>query len=432
MSIYDEVKPVAFGDQHAHVMPDTTLEEFEVECKRLAILQRGVLWWIGDVALALERQHPTYHYQAWPEWVSPDLIERCKAVSRAYAPDDRNIDATWTIHMKMANRGDRVQAVQDSVEMGQTSDEARKSPPPPREPEKPVEPVKAEPQTPAAVSNAWLLAVDVNYFIHRYYHSGSGVEAASTFVAWLVRLIKRLVETKGLTDVVCCLDAPTNHRKALTEKWEHKYKPRSEKEEELSSQLKLAPQMLKKLNLPVISIDDMEADDVIASYAFKFDGRGTMLTQDKDMRQCLHPRRMRLIEVTCEEHPETNQAVPVYKWVSAKTHLEEGVTYNGVKVTGISPEQWPHFQAIAGDSTDGIKGCEGIGAKVAMKLIQEHGTVQRVIAACKDNKADLSEIKRLAVLDFEEVAETMLKLTTLRRDLPVPQTTKLCMKEDES
>jgi len=55
--------------------------------------------------------------------------------------------------------------------------------------------------------------------------------------------------------------------------------------------------------------------------------------------------------------------------------------------------------------------------------------VQGVIAACKDNTADLSSTKRLAVLDFEPIAETMLKLTTLRTDLVVPQVTRICMRE---
>lgn len=147
------------------------------------------------------------------------------------------------------------------------------------------------------------------------------------------------------------------------------------------------------------------------------------------MRQCLSATCNILLDVTWEEHSETNQMVPIYKWVSAKSHAEEGSTYNSTKIVGITPQQWPHFQAIAGDSTDGIKGCEGIGAKGAMQLILAHHTVQGVIAACKDNTADLSATKRLAVLDFEPIAETMLKLTTLRTDLVVPQVTRICMRE---
>lgn len=441
--LYDEIKAIDLMEQSAVILPKTNLDEFQAACLKAAMIQRANLWWIGDLALAVERQHPRTYHQAWPVWVSPDLIARCKAVSAAYPPEDRNILATWTVHMNMAKRPDRVAAVAASVESGQTSDESRRNPPPPQEDPKHEDSpaVTPDPATPAAnpdpppqkelagsaKSNAWLLAVDMNYFIHRYFHSGAGMESATTFVAWLVRTIQRLVETKGLTDVVCCVDSHTNHRKTLTEGWEHPYKQRSEKEPELADQLKQAPRMLTELNLPVVSIMDMEADDVMASYSRQFDGRVTLLTQDKDMRQCLSQTCNILMDVTWEEHPETGKQVPVYKWVSAKSHIEEGLTYNGTKVVGITPEQWPHFQAIAGDPTDGIRGCEGIGGKGAMDLIMAHGTVQAVIAACKDNKANLTAKKRLAVLDFEPISETTLLLTTLRTDLVVPQVTKLNM-----
>lgn len=405
--------------QAAEATPGTSLEDFETWLGLLIESQRDVLWQIGDLALAVERQHPTTFHQAFPEWASPDMLARCKAVAAAYRPDERNILATWTIHMKHANHPDRIALVQAAVDAGQTSDENRKNPAVP------------EPKTQETVPEKqarWLLAVDVNYYIHRYFHSGAGVESAKTFDEWLARTIGRLVE-KGLTDVVCCVDSSTNFRKGLTEGWEHGYKPRAEKDAELSGQLRLAPELLKARNLPVISIDGMEADDVMASYAKQFAGRVTLLTQDKDMRQCLSSNCNILQDVTWSAHPETGQMLPAYKWVSAKQHVEEGSTYSGTKVVGITPEVWPHFQAIAGDSTDGIRGCEGIGGKGAMDLILAHGTVPNVIAACKDGVANLTEKKRLAVLDFEPVSETMLRLTTLRNDLAVPQVTTLCMKD---
>lgn len=436
---------ITYGYLSATVPPGVTLSDFETHCGLAAEIQRSANWILGDLALAVERQYPNTFHQAWPEWVSPDHLARCKAVSAAYKPEDRNIHATWTVHYQMSKRPDRVAAVAATVEAGQTSDEARRDPPPPQEEPQParatteteavmaVTPVEEapaeEPVEKPAEKPAWLLAVDVNYFIHTYYHSGAGVESASTFLQWLVRLINRLQETKGLTDAVCCMDSRTNHRKALTADWEDKYKPRSEKEADLIAQLNLAERMLKEWNLPVVSLPDMEADDVMASYAVQFDGKVTLLSGDKDMRQCLHARCNILQSVTWEENSETNILMPVYKWISAKSHTEEGSTYASTKIVGITPSQWPHFQALVGDSTDGIKGCQGIGAKGAMQLILAHGTVQGVIAACKDNQADLSETKRLAVLDFEEIAETMLKLTTLRTDLDVPKTTKLCMRE---
>lgn len=418
--------------QAAIVPPGTRLEEFEMCCGLLAEMQRDVLWQLGDVALALERQHPQTFNQAWPVWVSPDLISRCKGVASAYKPDERNPLATWTVHAKHAKDPQRVALVQASVDAGQTSDEARKNPAPIVQDDPPaVTPDSAPPaEEPKPVSNAWLLCVDISYYVQRMFPM-HGVSTAVEVCAWLVRVIKHLRDTKNLTDVVVCFDGPNNHRKALTKDWEFGYKwKRTDKDDELVVQLRAMPERLKEMNLPCVSIEGMEADDVMASYVEQFDGKVTLMTADKDLRQCLGPKCNILRDVQWETNIETGQLVRTFDWVSAKKHTEEGVKYGSTMVSGITPELWPHFQAIAGDPTDDIKGCEGIGGTIAMKLILAHGTVQNVIAAAKDGSADLTAKKIESVLAFEPFAETTLLLTTMRTDLQVPMVTKLAMKED--
>lgn len=135
-----------------------------------------------------------------------------------------------------------------------------------------------------------------------------------------------------------------------------------------------------------------------------------------------------LIDVTWEENPDTREWLPVYNWVTVKSHMES-VTYASAKVSGITPEQWPHFQAIAGDSVDKIRGVEGIGAKGAMDLILAHNTVQGVIEACKSGLVALTKKKIESVLEFEPFAEATLLLTTMRTDLQVPSNTTIGIKE---
>lgn len=457
MTIYDEVKSIELFEQSASVLPRTDLEDFQKVCEYVCVLQRAINWWIGDLAAAAERQHPTTHFQAWPEWASPDMIARCKAISEAYSETERNLYATWTTHMHLAKRPDRVEAVQLAVEDGLTSDAVRKNPPQPVVEEEKVEevveqeaPAETQEQTveepkPPAEPELWLMVVDVNYLVVRAYASGMGIEAANTVVQWLLRLIERLRPMPfGLTDVVCAMDSTTNHRKTLTAEWEAGYKNRTKKTPDLVEQLQLAPQLLAKHNLPVVSLEGMEADDIMASYAKQFPGRVTLFSGDKDMRQCLSANCNILDSVKWEEHPETGNQVPVYNWIireykppadnptkekppNVSCHMTDGDIYNSTHIVGITPELWSHFQALCGDSVDNIKGCPGIGAKKAMELILAHGTMQAVIAACKDGTADLSAKDRMSVLDFESVSEVMLKLTTLRTDLPVPMTTRLCL-----
>lgn len=403
---------IELKQQSATATPDTSIEDFETYCGLVAESQRGILWWLGDLALMAERRWPNTWNQVFPIWVSPDHIARCKAVSAAYKPEERNLEATWAVHMQNAKRPDRVAVVAAHVAAGHTSDEARKNP---------------QPST--AVKTDWLLAVDVNYFIHSYFHSGS-VRAAAQFDEWLDRLLRRLQKHNNLTDVVCCLDSKTSFRKRLTEGWEHPYKPRVEKQEELYQQLNLAPTLLRERGLACVSMDDMEADDLLASYAVQFPGNVTLLTGDKDMRQCLKTGKCNILhKVEWNQNEETGDWLPKYTWISERSHIDDGAPYASTLVKGITPEQWNQFQAIAGDKGDGVDGCNGIGAIGARDLIKAHGTVSGVIAAAESGLIALTEKKRQAVLEFASVADVMLQLVTLKTDLSVPMITKLSLKE---
>lgn len=420
---------ITLHPMHAVIQPNTPLEEFENMMGMLLDVQRDIIWQIGDVARALERQHPNTFHQAYPVDCSPDAIARYIAVAAAYKPEERNPGASWTIHMRNANDPDRVAIVAAAADVRQTSDEHRKNPAPVETPDPPA--AHPEPETPAEEPaqherNRWLLAVDINYYVHRQFQV-EGMAAGTTVVSWLIRVVDRLMD-KGLTDLVCCFDGPHNHRHEITKGWDQPYKERTDKAPELVTLLNQVPAMLAEKNILIVVVDGMEADDVMASYAKSFPGKVTLLTADKDLRQCLSQTCNMLIDVKWEENPDTREWLPNYTWVTVKSHMES-VTYSSAKVSGISPEQWPHFQAIAGDSVDKIRGCEGIGAKGAMDLILAHNTVQGVIEACKSGKVALTKKKIEAVLEFEPFAEATLLLTTMRNDLPVPMNTPIGIKE---
>lgn len=440
---------------HAVCPPGTPLQEYEIMIGLLLEAQRDVIWQLGDLANGVRRDHPDAYEQAYPAGKPPDAMDRYRGVASAYKPHERNIDATWTIHMHNAKAPDRVALVAAAVEAGQTSDENRKNPAPVATVETPLTPpgpehaaqvagrgVRTEPEEPAenrqvagsdeppAATPAklrWLLCVDINYYVHRQFQV-EGMAAGSSVVSWLIRVIDRLMD-KGLTDVVCCFDGANNHRREITKGWEQPYKERTEKAPELVTLLNQVPVMLAEKNILIVTIDGMEADDVMASYAKQFDGSVTLLTADKDLRQCLVDKHCNmLIDVTWEENPDTREWLPVYHWVNLEKHMES-VTYASAKVSGITPAQWPHFQAIAGDSVDKIGGVAGIGAKGAMDLILAHNTVQGVIEACKSGNVALTKKKIDAVLEFEPFSEATLLLTTMRTDLKVPMNTTIGIKE---
>jgi len=383
----------------------SALEAFGNDCGQWS---RGLNWWVGDLYIIAERRLGGDNAsQVLPEFLSPGYIARCKGVAAAYKPEDRNPLATWSQHMQVAGKPDRQQILAEIVEQGLTTDESRAA-------QKEDNSTSDRPR--------WLLAVDVSYHLTRTWSSGAGTEAAMTVDKWVQRTVERLKE-KGLTDCVCCLDSPNSFRKLLTKDWEDHYKPRATKDAEHSQQLTIVGELLEK-NFCCVKVDGMEADDILASYAKSFDGKVTLLTTDKDMRQCLSSKCNMLTDIGWIEDPTSGQQLPDYKWLSAKKHTE-GVTYSGARVEGIPPEKWTEFQTLAGDSVDGVSGVSGIGGKGAADLIKQYGTVEAVIEAAKAGDESIREKKRTAIIEFEPKLGITRQLVTLVDDLIVPGSTRL-------
>lgn len=378
------------------------LEELESCGQQLAEYQRGIYWWLGDVARYAEARYPDTWNQIFPPWMSQGLIQRCIAVAKAYPNEsDRNPLASWTTHMREANAPDRIARVNAHVEAGRTSDEARKT------------------KRSSAPEHRYMLAIDVNYYLHRFWHSGAGVEAAMGVANWIDRTVTRLQKDfpgRPLTDVCCCFDAKTNHRKALTTEWEDGYKPRPPKDPELAHQLNMVRDLLDGKGYCCASIDDMEGDDIMASLAEQFDGVVTLLTQDKDVRQCLSGHCNMLLDIEWLEDEHTGEVVPKYQWLSRLDHFEQ---------TGIPPTHWTEYQCLMGDNVDGIRGAEGIGKKFAADLIQWFETAEGAIAAAKAEDDRITPRKREALIAFEAKLDVTRQLVTLRTDLPIPRNTRI-------
>ena len=375
-----------------------TIEEAESYGTGLAEQQRDVMFQLGDLARYAEARWPDNHYQVWPEWVSHGLIARAAGVARAYPNQaDRLHDVTFTQYMQNAGRQDRHERLAAIVEKGLTSDESRKAD--------------------WDEQQRWLLAIDVHFYLHRFWYSGAELESAMSVASWVGRLVERLKE-KQLTDVVCCFDSKRNHRKELVANagWEDQYKDRPPKPEGLGQQLTLVRELLEKAGYCCVSQNGFEADDLLASYGKQFDGRVSISSADKDLRQCLSDKCNMLLDVEWSEDETSGDMVPEYKWLSGKSHTE---------ATGIRPDQWAEYQAIMGDNVDGIRGVAGVGAKGAADLIKEFGTVEGAIQAAKNDHESIRPKKREALIEFEPKADITRQLVLLKTDLQIPTTTRI-------
>jgi DNA polymerase I len=141
---------------------------------------------------------------------------------------------------------------------------------------------------------------------------------------------------------------------------------REEMPEELSAALPHVRRMAEALNVPVLTCDGYEADDIIGTLVRSAGKEGFtsyMVTSDKDFGQLITANTF------------------IYK----PSRSGEGVEIIGLPEIqsrwGVQrPEQVVDVLALMGDASDNIPGVPGIGEKTAMKLIAQYGTMENLLA----------------------------------------------------
>jgi len=201
------------------------------------------------------------------------------------------------------------------------------------------------------------------------------------------------------------------------DEWEgHRYKDRPPKPADLTHQLQLTRTLLERDGFCCVSEDTYEADDILASAAKQFPGKTTIVSADKDLRQCLCDQCNILLDVEWTVNELTGDAEPQWKWLTAKSHTEE---------TGLPPYLFCEVQILQGDQVDGIQGAEGIGKKGAVDLILAFGSAKKAIQAAKANDPQITAKKRESLIAFESRLDVTRQLVTLVDTLPIPSNTRI-------
>src|SRR5262245_39256568 len=131
--------------------------------------------------------------------------------------------------------------------------------------------------------------------------------------------------------------------------------------DDLQIQFPMIEKVVQAFNLPVIALDDYEADDILATLAVAGGKLGydvMLCTSDKDCRQLLIDR-VRMYNMRKQSFLDV--AALKEDW-------------------GVSPEQVIDFQTLVGDPVDNVPGAPGVGPKTAAKLLQQFGTLDNLLA----------------------------------------------------
>ncbi|MBY0470665.1 DNA polymerase I [bacterium] len=175
---------------------------------------------------------------------------------------------------------------------------------------------------------------------------------------------------------------------------------RSAPPDDLLPQFARIDELVSSLEMPSCRLSGMEADDLIATLTRKWlaesaEHQVVIVSGDKDLMQLVNGR------------------VKVWDTMNGKFYGTPEV----VEKFGVNPAQVLDYLSLVGDSSDNIPGVPSIGPKTATDLLKEHGTLEAILDAAKQEKISgkKGEVLRKHVQD----AELSKKLATLHSDLKV-------------
>ncbi len=255
-----------------------------------------------------------------------------------------------------------------------------------------------------------LYLVDGSAYIFRAYHRlppltnprGVPVGAVYGYTTMLWKLAEDLNKADGPTHLAVILDkSGKSFRNDLYDQYKANRPPAPE---DLVPQFPLIRDATRAFSLPLIEEENVEADDMIASYAREAARAGwdvTIVSSDKDLMQLIG---------TCGKGGGKIDMLDTMKNLRIDIpEVEEKF--------GVVPDLVGDVLALMGDSSDNIPGIRGVGPKTATKLIQEHGSLEAVLAAALEMKPGKL---RDSLIEQADMARLSRVLVELREDCPLP------------
>ncbi len=175
---------------------------------------------------------------------------------------------------------------------------------------------------------------------------------------------------------------------------------REETPEDIKLSVPLIKQVLEAMHIPILQVENFEADDIIGTIATRFgaDGIDTfMLTPDKDYGQLIGPN----IFMYRPRHGGGYETLGEQE-IAAKYGID-------------TPAQVIDLLALMGDTADNFPGCPGVGEKTAAKLINEFGSIDNMLEHTYEIKGKLREKVENAIEDIK----MSRFLATIRTDVPI-------------
>ena len=234
-------------------------------------------------------------------------------------------------------------------------------------------------------------------FINRPLINSKGVNTSA--ITGFVRSLWDLISKEKPTHIAVAFDPSGG---TFRHEFYPEYKAnRDAQPEDIGIAIPYVKKILDAFNIPIIMIDNYEADDVIGTVSKQAEQEGYtvyMVTPDKDYGQLV------------------SENIFMYK------PSRQG---NGIEILGEKEikETWEIEEisqvidclGLIGDSVDNIPGVPGIGPKTAVALLKQYGTLENILANASEIKGKNGE----RLKEFAEQALMSKHLATIKLDVPI-------------
>lgn len=260
-----------------------------------------------------------------------------------------------------------------------------------------------------------LFLIDAYALIYRSYYAfiknprinSKGVNTSAIF--GFVNSMEDVLKREQPSHVAVAFDpkGPTFRHEAFQE-----YKAqREETPEVIRYSVPIIKQIIEAYNIPILEVPYYEADDVIGTVAKQAQGKGFevyMMTPDKDYGQLV------------DKH------IFMYRPKFGGDYEILGVKEILEKYQLKSTDQVIDLLGLMGDTADNIPGCPGIGEKTAQKLLDNFGSIDKLLA----NTDQLKGAQKKKIEAAVDQIRFSKFLATIKTDVPITFDADTCKRQE--
>jgi 5'-3' exonuclease len=173
----------------------------------------------------------------------------------------------------------------------------------------------------------------------------------------------------------------------------------------LTPQIPILLDLLDEFGIPMVGVDDYEADDVMATFAVQEKGPIRIVTGDRDLFQLVDDKRD--VKIVYLANGLSQHDLVDTSWVARKY--------------AIPGDRYALFAIFRGDPSDGLPGVRGIGEKGAAVIANNFADVDAALRAARDDDPSLPPAlakKIIAGADYLKIAPTLVHCA---KDVALPK-----------